>query len=223
MSDVDLYCERLAAGLWAEPVNTLSDLAFLAAAVWLWRRADAAGAWRARGRVLAGLAALIGAGSFVFHLTGAGWAEWLDVLPILLFQLTFIAAYARGVAGWPRVAVAAALLVFVAAGVVASGFPAWLNGSLGYLPALAVLAAMFAAERDAGRAGARDLGAAAALFVVSLALRSVDNAWCAAWPLGTHFAWHGLNAVVLARAGAGLLASGRAASGGGSILGYGKT
>jgi hypothetical protein len=38
---------------------------------------------------------------------------------------------------------------------------------------------------------------AAAVFVISLAFRTVDRAVCGTFPLGTHFIWHLLNAVVL--------------------------
>ena len=38
---------------------------------------------------------------------------------------------------------------------------------------------------------------AAAIFIVSLALRIVDLDICDAFPLGTHFLWHVLNAVLL--------------------------
>ena len=38
---------------------------------------------------------------------------------------------------------------------------------------------------------------AAAVFFVSLMLRTVDLPLCGQFPLGTHFAWHLLNAVVL--------------------------
>ena len=37
--NIDLYCERTGPGLWAEPLNALSNLAFIAVAVILWRRA----------------------------------------------------------------------------------------------------------------------------------------------------------------------------------------
>ena len=50
-----------------------------------------------------------------------------------------------------------------------------------------------APREEAGRA----LLAAATIFAVSLAFRSIDLAVCPRWPLGTHVAWHGLNAVVL--------------------------
>ena len=37
--DLDLYCERLSPGLLAEPLNALSNLAFLYAALTIWRTA----------------------------------------------------------------------------------------------------------------------------------------------------------------------------------------
>jgi hypothetical protein len=37
----------------------------------------------------------------------------------------------------------------------------------------------------------------AAVFVVSIVFRSIDNAVCPVLPLGTHFLWHCLNAYVL--------------------------
>ena len=39
--------------------------------------------------------------------------------------------------------------------------------------------------------------AAAAVFLVSLTFRTIDLMVCACLPSGTHWAWHGLNAVVL--------------------------
>jgi hypothetical protein len=38
---------------------------------------------------------------------------------------------------------------------------------------------------------------AAILFVISLAFRTMDQAVCPGFPLGTHFIWHLLNATVL--------------------------
>ncbi|RXZ42016.1 ceramidase domain-containing protein [Crenobacter cavernae] len=209
MSYVDLYCERLAPGLMAEPVNTLSNLAFFAAAWLVWRRAASAGAWRARGRLLAALIALIGAGSFTFHAFATTWAEALDEFPILLFQLVFLGLYFRGVTGWGRAAVAGFLAAFVAAGVGAAGFPAVLNGSLVYLPALAVLSAIGAGEAVARRDGWPCLLGAAGTFVVSVGFRSADLAVCPRFALGTHFLWHLINAMVLALAVLGLLLSAR--------------
>ena len=37
---IDLYCERLSPGIWAEPINALTNLAFLVAAFAAWRLTD---------------------------------------------------------------------------------------------------------------------------------------------------------------------------------------
>jgi len=36
---IDLYCERLGPGLWAEPLNALTNLAFLLTALASWQLA----------------------------------------------------------------------------------------------------------------------------------------------------------------------------------------
>ena len=71
-----------------------------------------------------------------------------------------------------------------------------LNGSVGYAPVPAglVLMSVLVARRD--RASAVGPLAGAAVFVLSLALRTVDRKACASVPLGTHFGWHLLNGVV---------------------------
>ena len=76
--------------------------------------------------------------------------------------------------------------------------PYSLNGSIGYLPAATALMVIGGAalSKRADMAG-RGLLLAAAIFAVSLTFRSIDEAACATLPMGTHFLWHTLNAVVL--------------------------
>jgi hypothetical protein len=82
---VDLYCERLSAGFWAEPVNALTNVAFLVAAL-LAARALAGRTALVSGPVLlVALMALIGLGSFAFHTLATRGAALLDVIPIGLF------------------------------------------------------------------------------------------------------------------------------------------
>ena len=190
---IDLYCERTAAGLLNEPLNAASNLGFLFVAALAWHRA------RQRGLtdlgILAAILAAIGFGSGLFHTFATAWAQWLDVLPILAFQVVFLALYLRRVAGLAAAPVGAAVGVFVLTAIAAAQSPAVLNGSLGYLPALVVLGWL---GLDAWRRSGRlSLALAASLFTLALVARSVDNALCATWPWGTHFLWHLLNAVVL--------------------------
>jgi hypothetical protein len=70
-----------------------------------------------------------------------------------------------------------------------------LNGSTGYFPALGALLVIGWLLK--GSVQGRAMLTAAAIFVASLALRIVDLDVCDAIPLGTHFLWHVLNAVLL--------------------------
>jgi hypothetical protein len=196
---VDDYCERLGPGLFAEPLNALSNLAFLFAGLWLWRRS------RQRGEpaavlALPGLMVAIALGSSAFHTFATRWAEILDVAFIALYIDLFVACYLRyrWQAGWHWALIAVA--VFHLAGAwLTRLFPAGaFNGSVPYLPALVglVLFGALSTVRD-GWPRARIFLWAAMLFTASLALRSLDLTLCPHWPLGTHWAWHLLNALVL--------------------------
>ena len=67
-AQVDGYCERLGPGFWAEPVNALTNLAFIVAAIWAWRRGEG----ELPVRVLAAILFAIGVGSGLFHTLGRG-------------------------------------------------------------------------------------------------------------------------------------------------------
>ena len=85
-AQVDGYCERLGPGFWAEPVNALTNLAFIVAAIWAWRRGEGV----VPVRVLAAILFAIGVGSGLFHTLATRWAGVADVVPILIYILTYI-------------------------------------------------------------------------------------------------------------------------------------
>ena len=64
------------------------------------------------------------------------------------------------------------------------------------MPLLIGLYAFLLRHRAPVTAGGLAFGAA--LLVVSLTFRSLDDPLCSTIPLGTHFLWHVLNAVMLA-------------------------
>lgn len=207
---VDIYCERLDPGFRAEPVNALTNLSFVAAAVWGWRRARRRNAAGADFAVVAGLAVLVGVGSFVFHTVATRWAGLADVVPIGLFCLAYPVVGLRRFFGLgPRHALGLAA-VAAALGWAASGaLPPWLRGSALYLPALAALAATAAALGAARHPAFAPVAAAAIGFAASLGFRIADAPVCAALPLGTHFLWHLLNGGVFALLFEALIRAGR--------------
>jgi hypothetical protein len=193
---VDLYCERTDPSFWAEPANALTNAAFLIAAVAafrLWRRA---GGRDFAALALIGVVVAVGLGSFTFHTVATRGAALADVIPIAIFIYGYLLLALRRFLGLSIVVSAAILATYVAAAQALSWLapPRALNGSIDYVPALVALIAMARAARGPVRRG---LNLAVMLFTVSLALRSVDLAACDAFPLGTHFVWHMLNATVL--------------------------
>ena len=200
---VDAYCERVGPGLLAEPANALSNLAFLAAAIALWRLQASL---RARGRELPGdirllppLVFLVALGSTLFHTLAVRWAGLLDTLLILLYCGVFLYGFLRHAVGspaWVALGIAAAFAL------ISYTFPLLfppgaLNGSTAYVPNLIGLLVItgWLAQRHAP--AARGLGLGSVVFCISLTLRTVDQEICARFPVGTHFLWHLLNGLLL--------------------------
>lgn len=194
---IDLYCERTAPGPWAEPLNAISNVAFLLAALAAWLTIRRLGRARVDLAFTVGLTVLVGVGSALFHTLATPWARILDVVPILLFQLGFLWLYARNIVGLPGHYAAALLAVFLAAALGGRQFPATLNGSLTYAPAVLVLVGLGAHHYVQARCERWTLLVASVLFVLSVMFRGVDLEVCAFFPIGTHFLWHLLNGVVL--------------------------
>lgn len=191
---VDGYCERLDPSFWAEPVNAVTNLAFLVAAVLMWRRSFGLG------RTLAAVLFCIGVGSFLFHTVAQPWAGLADTLPILIFVLLYIFAANRDfwrLGLWPAVGLTLLFFPFAAATTPLFAMIPGIGGSAMYMP-VPLLIALYAAPlaRRAPQT-ARGLAIGAAILLISLTARILDEPLCALWPLGTHFLWHLLNAAML--------------------------
>lgn len=194
---VDLYCERVGAALLAEPLNAASNIAFFVAAWIAWRDTRTYSSRPPELALLIALITAIGIGSGLFHVFATTWARILDVVPILLFQLTFISLYAIRVLGWRKAYAAAGTLSFLAAALFARQFPALFNGSAAYIPAIGVLFLLGIYHYLAERSEKWLLIAAGGVLTASLFFRTYDTAFCSTFPAGTHFLWHLLNPIVL--------------------------
>jgi hypothetical protein len=197
LDPIDAYCERTSAAYWAEPVNAVTNAAFLIAAWVMWRRTEGLPLARA----MCGVLGVIGVGSYLFHTHANGLTAALDVGPILIFILLYIFAATRDVLG---------LGTWWAAGAVLAFFPyamltvplfdrvmPFLGSSSGYapIPVLILAYAAFLARRAPATAKGMALGAG--ILVVSLTFRTLDDPLCDLVPFGTHFLWHILNGLML--------------------------
>ncbi len=203
---VDIYCERLGPGFWAEPVNAVTNLSFIAAAIWggmtaRQRGEDSPAIW-----LLVGLAALIGIGSFLFHTFAQVWSAFADTIPIWTFVALASGIAAVRIGGFrPSRVVLGALALVVAVVALRAVLPESpprtgpppLNGSLQYAPAVAALAVFTLVGWWRGSPLTGWIGAALAVFLVSLTARTLDHAVCDRWPVGVHWIWHLMNGLLI--------------------------
>ena len=197
---VDGYCERVEPGFLGEPLNAVTNLAFLAAAFIVWNRA--AGRGNAIIRVLAVILALVGIGSFLFHTFATAWSGTLDVFFIAVFVLVYLFAANRHYLGMPVIfALGATALFFPYAGAATWSIhkiiPS-LGANAAYL-SIALLILVYSAMLWRRLPDvSRGLAVGGSLLCVSIAFRAIDEPLCAINPMGTHMIWHILNGFILA-------------------------
>jgi hypothetical protein len=198
-----LYCERTQPGLLDEPLNLVTNVAFVVAgllAAWRWREQEGLtlkNGWDIA--LLIGLLFAIGIGSALFHAFANGWSLVADVVPILLFINVYLVSWLYRVLAAP---VWAILAIFAAYQGINYGSalvvdPSAFKGSAGYLPALLFLASMWLWLWRRRHGMAKTLGLATGLFALSLAFRTIDQGVCDVLPTGSHFLWHLLNGLLL--------------------------
>ena len=194
---VNGYCERTDASYWSEPLNALSNASFVVFGLLAWRvaRGDLGA------RLLAANLVLIGIGSYLFHTHAQVWAMLADVVPIQAFILIYLGIASVRFFALPRWAglVVAVLFVPYAALVerAVEALAGPMNGSTGYVPVPILIAGYAAALWQQAPETARGLLAGAGMLAASIFFRTIDEAVCPAFPLGTHFLWHLLNGAML--------------------------
>lgn len=196
---VDAYCERTGPDYWSEPINALTNLAFLLAAVLIWRRLQGPG--MAMGRLMAGVLFVIGIGSWLFHTHANPLTSLMDVVPIVAFILLYVFAATRdyfGARPWVAAVVTAGFIPYAALTVPLFQQVPGLGSSASYAPVPLLIGVYALLLRRRLPQVARGLAIGAGLLVVSLTFRTLDQASCAVLPIGTHFMWHILNAIMLA-------------------------
>jgi hypothetical protein len=199
MLHIDSYCERTDASFFSEPLNFISNLAFILAAWSIQKQIRRFGLkvrWDIRLQVL--LVYAIGIGSALFHSFATMWAMIADVLPISFFVLYYLWYWlARCLRLAPRkLILLVTLLGLVTTWASLTLATAPLGGSQSYL-GVAVFLLGVGLDQKRRQYNPPYLLWAAWGFFASLTFRSIDPYICDYLPIGTHFLWHITNAAVL--------------------------
>jgi hypothetical protein len=196
LNSVDIYCERLDASFWAEPINAISNLSFIVAGFLLWRlRSPYSG-------LMAILVILIGLGSFSFHTFANRFTGLLDVLAIAVYLLVFSFLIPKQ---WSRSSILIQLgsvliliiSIFLAQLLISPLKPAltWLPSGI-YFGAWVALLLFALVTQYSNTSAARFLWMAVIVFPFSLLSRQFDMPLCDSVG-GSHWLWHLLNGLTL--------------------------
>ena len=195
-NSVDIYCERLDASFWAEPINAISNLSFIVAGLFLWRLRSP------RSALMTILMILISLGSFSFHTYANRLTGLLDVLAIALYLVAFSYLIPKQ---WSRNSLliqVGSLLLLIVSIVLAHLLMNHLKPALPWLPPGIYLGAWLAlliyalVTQHSNKPAARFLWLAVIVFPFSLLSRQLDMLLCDS--IGpTHWLWHLLNSLTL--------------------------
>jgi len=199
-TSIDIYCERVSSDFFAEPINFLSNIAFIIAFYILLRRLkDLSFSDNSHKRyttILTYLILLIGLGSFLFHAFGKLWSAIADTLPIMMFILIYLYIAVRFYLKQNNFVAAAALIIFLSLNVFLeyAGIEE-ISSYLTALFAMLIISALSLMRKEI--AISRGLFNASLIFMISITFRQLDAFTCYYIPFGTHLIWHILNAILL--------------------------
>jgi len=213
---MDVYCERTDLTFWSEPLNAVTNVAFIVAGIFALRLylscqrnlesqqdSKTMPAFAGMTNDLYAIIMIfclfaIGIGSFLFHTTATGWAAIADVAPIGLVIFTYHVATMHKIAGWNIWVSFLSLAMIPAFGWVAYQLPLDFMGSTkAYSPILPLLIIYFYYHLRRRSAEIYWLPLAFVTFSLSMATRIIDNHICDVFSYGVHWGWHILNAITL--------------------------
>ena len=193
---IDIYCERLDIGIWAEPINAVTNVAFILAAIIMWLRCKNL----VEGKILSFLLLSIGCGSFLFHTYAQTWAALLDVTAILIFILTYIFVANRRFLVWSKMVSLIGVILFFPYQLLLVSILSniqFFGSSVQYIPVAILIFIYSGLLRKSEPNLSRGLFIGAAILCLSIISRTVDEPLCSILSVGTHFVWHILNAIML--------------------------
>ena len=193
-----MYCEHEHKLFFiSEPVNTITNLSFIIAGIYLVRYYQKL--THGIEKFLVFLIFLIGAGSAIWHGTQTLVGELLDVFPIFFFIVSMLYALMQILTNLSEPVCRSYTLLFGIVHLTLVLF--WPDRStmdlVGYAPVFIILIGSSLLAMLTISPISYYISMATGLFIVSYFFRSIDLLVCPYTYVGTHFIWHILNSIVL--------------------------
>ncbi len=195
-------CERSGTGMFDEPLNVISSLAFIYVAVTIYRHyknhEDLERKWIWDVHALTFLTFLIGVNSIIFHMFPTPTTELADVVTIVLFIVLYFWSVLFRINRTSFFSVLICFIAFVGfTHILVHQFPRAMNNSIGYLSTMIALSMIAVHLHLRARPSSSHFLLAALIGVFSLFCRVIDREVCGHLFTGTHFMWHICNATLI--------------------------
>ncbi len=191
------YCERTAGDIFSEPLNSLTNLAFILVSYLIFKKYKN----YEYSLIFSGLIFCIGLGSFLLHTFPSTITALIDVIFILFFIIFFLYILYKNVLEL-RIIYALFLsfispvLYFYLGSSLKENLPLVGDSSF-YIVILLNLILIYLYLLIKNTNFSNDILIASIIFFISIFFRIIDQVYCDINLYGTHFLWHILNSLVL--------------------------
>lgn len=193
---IPTFCEQIALGFIAEPLNAFSNLAFILAAIGIFKLLAINKIQKLEYKLVLLLVFLTGVGSFLWHATRTPFGLILDAVPTALsFTLvTFI--FLEKLISNKALALLIVLILLPTRFIVSSFASTDVISSLirHSINAGGFLIMILWAFKKYGRIALEGFGVLA-IYLLAIIMRMIDSPICQTFQTGTHFLWHIFSAV----------------------------
>lgn len=184
------YCEKVANSIFIEPVNALTNLAFLISTILTYKMLKAKNIKNSIYYFFPWIIFLIGFGSTSWHLYRSPVTLLFDAIPIYIFLgLSFFLLLRKLVKNTNLTFGAIGLFILLQI-FLTINFPYIFNGSIRHIiNAIILLALVFWTYKKVGKV-ALQLVFVFLIYIVGIIFRTIDLQICPIFNVGTHFLWH---------------------------------
>jgi hypothetical protein len=190
-NNLDFYCERTDPSFWSEPVNAISNLLFIIIGVYYLRMEKRT----SFSSYLSCLSITVGVGSFLFHTFANQITMWMDILPITLVVLSFVAYSLRSIFQHNYFKIITVFIIFCLGLIFFHVNPIKvLSNSQTYIYILSWLIIFILLANSNVK---KYYALASLFFSLAITSRILDLYLCDQFTIGTHFLWHTFSSIVI--------------------------